>query len=72
MVAPATCQACGARIRWVRSEHDNLIPIDPDPVDDGNVVLVDRAGKTVAVRQPHGTFVTHYATCPAAQIGRAQ
>lgn len=40
----STCRGCGAPIRWVRTEHGNLMPIDPDPDPDGNVELVDDTG----------------------------
>lgn len=41
----SACRGCGAPIRWVRTVHGNLMPIDPDP--DGNVELVDDTGTPV-------------------------
>ncbi len=52
MTAPlATCRGCGAPIRWVRTEHGNLMPLDADPDVDGNVELVDPVGQTVSAAQ---------------------
>lgn len=43
----SACRGCGAPIRWVRTVHGNLMPIDPDPDPDGNVELVDDTGAPV-------------------------
>ena len=43
----SACRGCGAPIRWVRTVHGNLMPIDPDPDQDGNVELVDDTGTPV-------------------------
>ena len=35
-----TCRSCGAGIRWARTLKGKAIPLDPSPVDDGNLVVV--------------------------------
>lgn len=45
------CRSCGASIQWaITDEKRNMIPLDPEPVEHGNVVVKD----------PH--FATHRGT----------
>jgi hypothetical protein len=46
----ADCRRCKAPIRWVVTEHGKKIPLDREPVPEGNVV---------AVRLPDGGWVAH-------------
>ena len=68
----ARCRSCGAGILWARSTATGKpIPIDPQPVDLGNVRLGrDAQGRiTASVLGRHeagpGMHVSHFATCPA-------
>jgi hypothetical protein len=70
---PGECRSCHAPMRWVRSAvGHNPLPIDPDPVDDGNLVLEERDGGTYAtvVEPGKGTHRSHFATCPDAKTWR--
>lgn len=52
MARTSTCksEACGASIQWARNvETGKGIPLDPEPVADGNVV-VDRSPSDVELR----------------------
>lgn len=36
----SSCPECKQRISWVATEADARMPVDPDPVDDGNLVII--------------------------------
>lgn len=71
---------CGAPIEWVVVEKSGKrMPIDPFPVDDGNIVKVGRETQDrtplVAYAPPkrqgsliedEPRYVSHFATCPEA------
>lgn len=73
------CRSCGAPIRWAHTEAGKVIPLDADPVPDGNVTFTgasstnDRGVTRPVVRveaqpsllPPDGdTYVSHFVTCP--------
>lgn len=70
----ANCRSCGAPIRWAVSDGSGKkVPLDPEPVVDGNIVVVDRPGHTLVVRflkkdrpltRDGLRYVSHFATCP--------
>ena len=64
------CRSCGAKIIWVKTEKGKDMPIDAEPVPDGNIVM--STGKAHVVKKDE-TFLTgtkfyksHFATCPHA------
>lgn len=73
------CRACGKPMAFVQSATSRqMIPIDPTPVPNGNIVLEVRGGQTVAVHKPLGPddgvaagpddgtppcYLSHFATC---------
>lgn len=68
------CRSCGAPIFWARTTTRKNIPIDADPVDNGNVELTrtwDGPFRVVSVVAPgDGTHVSHFVTCPDASDHR--
>lgn len=64
----STCRGCGAPIRWVRTIHGGLMPLDAEPDPDGNVELVDHFA--VVHSQPTlfggDRWMPRHATCPDA------
>lgn len=77
------CRGCHAPIVWARTATDNhLIPLDPDPVEGGNIAVVSRSASgeinTVQVLGQADLFanepryVTHFATCEFADDFRRQ
>lgn len=68
------CRDCDATVQWVTTERNGkAMPLDIDPVDNGNVVLI---GTTVGMRArvfgvgvtpdvPGARRTSHHATCPA-------
>jgi hypothetical protein len=72
----ARCSSCKADVFWAMSAGGKPLPIDPEPREDGNLV-VRRAlgGGRVAVSAkgvPAGEqrYVSHFATCPYADQHR--
>lgn len=70
------CRGCGAEMRWALTDKGKGIPLDPEPVADGNLVLDSEAadGRPVVryVRKGEDTgilprYVAHFATCPEAK-----
>lgn len=62
-----TCSSCGARIRWAKTPRGRMIPLDPERVEDGNIVLDSSLfGETIArqVDDRSGTHRTHFVSCP--------
>lgn len=70
------CRSCHAPIVWARTAFNNTpIPIDVEPVDDGNILVEVKDGtaaRLVALVLPPGderitserTYTAHFATCP--------
>ena len=78
----ATCEKCGAEIIFAVTRHGHRIPIDPAPVEDGNMELVEEEtadGRVLkALRRLQGSLLatpvykTHFATCPEADYFRGR
>ena len=75
MRANSTCRSCGAPIRWGVTEKGQRIPLDPDAVPNGNVVVTAWAEGNPQIRVfapgdvPHGEplrYFSHFVTCPQA------
>lgn len=75
------CQAreCRAEIRMARTEQNRDIPVDVDPVPDGNLVWrrnaaggwrMHKLGKTEKPDPGERRFVSHFATCTAPEAFR--
>lgn len=76
------CRSCGQRIVWVWTEAGKRMPVDPDPVQDGNVrslrgdgqlfesalveVVPRDSGDTLFGAVTEPRYVSHFATCPQA------
>jgi len=63
----STCRTCGATIVWSRTENNKNIPLNPEPVEGGNIIL-ECNGALARVVKPDGArrYISHYATCPQA------
>ena len=71
---PATCDNCRARIVFVTmTATGKNVPVDPIPVDDGNVCARALGNKlrgyVISAEHPahagYTRFATHWATCPS-------
>ena len=88
---PTACRSCGANIIWGQLLDANgqrqkkpdgrikAIPIDFDPVPNGNVLVFERPGEGIVCRMLHKgeappagarLRVSHFSTCPQAQQHR--
>ena len=77
MIEHGICRSCGANILWARSAKTNaLMPIDPDPVENGNIVLsADGLATTLSgdlweTMHSGLRYISHFATCPNAKEHR--
>lgn len=73
----ATCRSCGAPIRFVRTTKGKLMPIDREPVEGGNVEIVDDGKALVHANDAPSLlggdrFVSHFSTCPEAEAWRSK
>lgn len=75
----ARCRSCGAPIIWARTGDKRRMPVDADPVPDGNVQLDYRGGPVPYAivwgpthAWPAGTprYRPHFASCPDAALHR--
>ena len=71
------CRSCGREIRWVRTYRGVAMPLDPAPVDDGNVVFLANGSVRVIsaedrAKYPGPVYKSHFATCPNAAEHRRE
>ncbi len=67
------CKSCNAEVIWAHLPNDKRMPVDAKASDTGNLVLVRRGGRVLALPfnpEKHGVAgprrVSHFATCPDA------
>ncbi len=69
------CRSCPAPVRWEKTTSGKWIPLDAEPVADGNIVLERGRARVLAADEQvgHGVrrFKSHFATCPNAAKHRA-
>lgn len=65
----STCKRCPAQILWVASRGGKAMPLDAEPVPDGNIWL-DHEGFARYLKKgevpPEGAlrYVSHFSSCP--------
>jgi hypothetical protein len=69
----STCKGCGDRIKWVSTTQGRAMPLDPDPVPNGNVVIVRDGGGGLLAEYLRRTdtpapgtprYQSHFSSCP--------
>jgi hypothetical protein len=69
------CKSCSAPVIWATTTRGKAMPVDPDPVVEGNLVLEARFGdapplaRVLGVAKQFGRKdlrVAHFVTCPQA------
>jgi len=70
-----SCRSCGAAITWVKTSAGKTMPVDAEPVADGNLVIEDGvvrylSSNQVAMFVPANKYKSHFATCPNASEHR--
>lgn len=65
------CSTCRAEITWVKTAAGKSMPLDAEPTEDGNVVLVNGLAVVLHARGAEGVaavgatrYTPHWATCP--------
>jgi hypothetical protein len=80
MLSNGHCRSCEAPILWAKTVKGKRMPLDPDPVEDGNiwiiraepdgpVISVALASEGVPPLVQH-RYVAHFVTCPDADAWR--
>jgi len=71
------CSSCGAPIIWAKSKAGKAMPVDAEPVRDGNVMLEQHGLRVTAVVTGESMlpgvqtlYKSHFATCPNADAHR--
>lgn len=62
----STGSSCGAAIRWVRLTSGKMMPLDPEPAADGNIVAGEDGLFAVAGRGRKSDgprYRSHFSTC---------
>jgi hypothetical protein len=63
------CKTCGAPIFWAVTRAGRPIPIDKEPVGDGNLEIIDAEAIYIGFRLSDGPrWVSHLATCKQVDI----
>jgi hypothetical protein len=68
------CKSCKRPIIWAVTEKDRRIPLDPEPVANGNILLQTRGNFLLPIAQVRFAvqldqplrYQSHFATCPNA------
>jgi hypothetical protein len=68
------CRSCGAAIIWLRTLNGGRMPVDAEPVADGNIVRRGNACRVLPKDEALGAkavegeprFMSHFVTCPVA------
>lgn len=77
------CRSCNADIFWCLSSLGKNIPIDAEPVDNGNLYIVKNGFRYLAIsvnanttiaevcrKENREKYISHFATCPHANQHR--
>ena len=60
------CRSCGADIVWAKTTKGKAIPLDPAPVEGGNIYLSADDVALVTTPGERPLHVSHFTTCPQA------
>jgi len=74
MAELSRCRSCDKPIRWAETMKGNAMPMDPDPVEDGNFAFLED-GRRVQYVGESALFIperykSHFATCRYARQNR--
>lgn len=75
----ASCRSCRRPLLWVRTRGGRNMPVDPEPVLGGNLLVDTRRGTVETVNEQarvdaaergEALYVSHFTTCPDADAYR--
>ena len=69
------CRSCKAKIAFITMESGRSMPVDSEPVDNGNVWIGEDGVGRVVGKGDYSTvtmplFISHFATCPNSKAHR--
>jgi hypothetical protein len=77
MATTTRCRSCRAEIFWAATSHGKRMPVDAQPVEDGNLVIAPGDLPTAYVVDPgqpdltgEPRYTSHFASCPHADQHR--
>lgn len=75
-MSAGTCRSCHARILWAWTSSGKRMPVDIEPVEGGNVLVVpsngDKLEAHVFTADGRRAWTSHFATCPNAVLHRGK
>lgn len=73
----SACKSCRALITWLETAGGGRIPVDEDPVPEGNIVVVGKMAKVFRNAQAAAEacpdeprYLSHFVSCPQAGAWR--
>lgn len=69
----ATCRNCSAVIVWAKTEAGKRMPLDAEPVADGNLVLLGGIARAATAEEKKAgwkLYRPHWASCPQSDLWR--
>lgn len=69
MSGQAKCRSCGAAVVWLKTAAGKIMPVDAEPVEDGNMIVFEASREVRSVtEEDKPKFVgrlhkSHFATC---------
>lgn len=62
------CKSCGKPMVWYDTRSGNVMPLDPEPAEDGNIVIINGVAHTLRgdlFEEKHDgpRYKSHFATC---------
>lgn len=68
MLRPVPCKTCHAQVYWVETETGKRMPVDAKPVEDGNIIFVNKKAHVLRLGETPEPdvkrWVSHFVTCP--------
>ncbi len=62
------CSSCGQPMLFVKTEKGKMMPLDQEPCEDGNIILINGiahyAKKTDMFDAAEPRYKSHFASCP--------
>lgn len=66
----ARCRSCGAEIVWAETSGGRYMPLDPEPRQDGNMIIENGRAIAAGPLDQGERFVAHFVSCPDAAAWR--
>ena len=64
------CKSCGADIEWVTTRKGTLMPLNPGPTPEGNLVVDDGVARMRVEGEELEPREAHFVSCPQSREWR--